>query len=150
MRKVILGSIVLTLTSAALGATVFRAPIAAAASPFTNVIIGNTASNPVPVSVLAPTPVTSGGGDAQATAGVTTLLLSTVTATAISIHMDANVDGVRLLLGKGSTAPAMFYGPNQNGNSDITLSLPRPITFDAIACDGSSGGCTVGWVGSGS
>jgi hypothetical protein len=34
-----------------LGATVLRDPIAHAASPFTNVIIGNTADNPVPVAV---------------------------------------------------------------------------------------------------
>jgi len=37
------------LLSAVLGATVLREPIASAASPFQNVIIGNTASQPVPV-----------------------------------------------------------------------------------------------------
>jgi len=149
MRKVVLGSILLTLASAVLGATVFRAPIAAAASPFTNVIIGNTESNPVPVSVPAPTPVTSGGGDVQLNGGITNLLQSAVTATAISIHMDSNTDGVRFFFGHGGAAPAMFYGPHAGGSADVTLSLPRPISFDAIACDGT-GTCTVGWVGNGS
>jgi hypothetical protein len=148
MRKVLLGSILMALTAAVLGATVFRAPIAAAASPFTNVIIGNTSSNPVPVAVPAPTPVTSGGGDVQLTAGATTLLQSAVTATAISIHMDSTVDGVRFFLGRDGAAPAMFYGPHAGGSSDVTLSLPRPISFDAIACDGT-GTCTVSWVGNG-
>jgi len=149
MRKVILGSILLTLASAVLGATVFRAPIAAAASPFTNVIVGNTDSNPVPVSVPAPVPVTSGGGDLPITGGDTRLVQPAVTATAISIHMDSNTDGVRFFYGHGGAEPALFYGPHAGGSADVTLSLPRPITFDAIACDGT-GTCTVGWVGNGS
>ena len=149
MRKVILGSILLTLASAVLGATVFRAPIAAAASPFTNVIIGNTDSNPVPVSVPVPVPVTSGGGDLPITGGDTRLLQPAVTATAISIHMDSNTDGVRFFYGHGGAMPALFYGPHAGGSADVTLSLPRPITFDAVACDGT-GTCTVSWVGNGS
>jgi len=39
----------LLVVAAILGASVLREPIAAAASPFTNVIVGNDASNPVPV-----------------------------------------------------------------------------------------------------
>jgi hypothetical protein len=48
-KKVGLGVAVL-MVSAVLGATVLREPIATAASPFQNVIIGNTASQPVPVA----------------------------------------------------------------------------------------------------
>jgi hypothetical protein len=149
MRKVILGSALLTVAAGVLGATVFRAPIAAAATPFTNVIVGNTTSNPVPVSLPAPAPVTSGGGDVQLSAGSLTPLQSAVTATAISIHMDSSIDGVRLFFGKGGDAPAMFYGPNAGGSSDVTLPLLRPISFDAVSCDGTTGGCTVSWVGDG-
>ena len=49
-KKVGLGVAVLVL-SAVLGATVLREPIAFAATPFQNVIITNTASQPVPVSI---------------------------------------------------------------------------------------------------
>jgi hypothetical protein len=43
-------ALLVLLLSAVLGATVLREPIAYAASPFTNVIVGNTADNPVPVA----------------------------------------------------------------------------------------------------
>ena len=48
-KRVGLASLVVVL-SAILGATVLREPIAVAASPFTNVIVGNTTANPVPVA----------------------------------------------------------------------------------------------------
>jgi hypothetical protein len=50
MHKTLIPAFLLVLGSVILGATVLREPIAHAASPFTNVIIGNTNSNPVPVS----------------------------------------------------------------------------------------------------
>jgi hypothetical protein len=51
MRKGALAGCLLILCGAALGATVLHEPIATAASPFTNVIVGNTTDNPVPVAV---------------------------------------------------------------------------------------------------
>ena len=49
MRKALVVALLLV-GSAALGATVLREPLAQAASPFTNVIVGNTSTNPVPVA----------------------------------------------------------------------------------------------------
>src|SRR4051794_17452147 len=49
MHKTLISAFLLVLGSVILGATVLREPIAHAASPFTNVIVGNTSSNPVPV-----------------------------------------------------------------------------------------------------
>ena len=51
MRKGALAGLLLIVGGALLGATVLHEPIATAASPFTNVIIGNTSENPVPVAV---------------------------------------------------------------------------------------------------
>src|SRR5436853_4365543 len=50
MYKAFSAAAALIVGSVVLGATVLREPIASAASPFTNVIIGNTSTNPVPVS----------------------------------------------------------------------------------------------------
>jgi hypothetical protein len=50
MRKGPLAGLLLVVCGAALGATVLHEPIATAASPFTNVIIGNTSDSPVPVA----------------------------------------------------------------------------------------------------
>jgi|tagenome__1003787_1003787.scaffolds.fasta_scaffold20779051_2 hypothetical protein len=48
MRKIlVIGA--LLLTGAALGGTVFRGAVADAATPFENVIVGNTSTNPIPV-----------------------------------------------------------------------------------------------------
>jgi hypothetical protein len=49
MRKLLVVAVLLV-GSAALGATVLREPLAEAASPFTNVIVSNPATNPVPVA----------------------------------------------------------------------------------------------------
>ena len=51
MRRAVFVACLLILGSAVLGATVLREPIAFAATPFTNVIVGNTDANPVPVRV---------------------------------------------------------------------------------------------------
>jgi hypothetical protein len=50
MHKGALAGFLLIVIGAALGATVLHEPIATAASPFTNVIIGNTSANPVPIA----------------------------------------------------------------------------------------------------
>lgn len=49
IRKVVLG-VLLVVVAAVLGATVLREPIAVAAAPIQNVIVGNTTANPVPVT----------------------------------------------------------------------------------------------------
>ena len=51
MRKGALAGFLLIVGGAVLGAAVLHEPLATAASPFTNVIIGNTSDNPVPVAV---------------------------------------------------------------------------------------------------
>src|SRR4051795_1595999 len=51
MRKPVLAALLLVVGSLVVGGTVLHEPIAKAASPFTNVIVGNTAANPVPVAV---------------------------------------------------------------------------------------------------
>jgi len=50
MSKGALVGLLLLVCGAALGATVLHDPIATAATPFTNVIVGNDATNPVPVA----------------------------------------------------------------------------------------------------
>src|SRR3954447_7853128 len=50
MRKTVAVAVALVMASLVLGATVLREPIANAASPFQNVIIGNTSTDPVPVA----------------------------------------------------------------------------------------------------
>jgi hypothetical protein len=59
MRKALILAVALVLGSTVLGATVLREPIANAASPFMNVIIGNDTTNPVPVKEQA----TDGSGN---------------------------------------------------------------------------------------
>ena len=49
MRHKVLLALLLIVVSAVLGATALREPLAVAASPFQNVLVGNTADNPVPV-----------------------------------------------------------------------------------------------------
>jgi osmotically-inducible protein OsmY len=50
MRRGALAGVLLVVCGAALGATVLHEPIATAATPFMNVIVGNDATNPVPVA----------------------------------------------------------------------------------------------------
>jgi hypothetical protein len=51
MRKALVAALLLVLGSAVLGATVLREPLAWAAKPIETVIVGNNASQPVPVQV---------------------------------------------------------------------------------------------------
>src|SRR5262245_49948691 len=54
MKRAILVGLLLVVVSAVLGATVLREPIATAAAPITNVLVTNTATNPVPVREVSP------------------------------------------------------------------------------------------------
>lgn len=51
MRKALIPALLLVLGAIILGATLFPEQIVHAATPFTNVVVGNTTSNPVPVTV---------------------------------------------------------------------------------------------------
>lgn len=147
MRKAIIPAFLLVLGSVILGATVLREPIAQAATPFTNVIVGNTSSQPVPVQVAAPTPITSGGRGLSAPAGSTTSVDPT-TASAISIHLDPGISVVVLKTGSSAgDAAAAFWGPAAGGSAEVELTFTRPISFDTIDCKGTGGNCMVSVVG---
>jgi hypothetical protein len=51
MRKAVIPAFLLVLGAVVLSVTVFGEPIAGASIPFSNVIVGNTTTNPVPVDV---------------------------------------------------------------------------------------------------
>ncbi len=186
-------AVLVVVLSAILGATVLREPIAVAASPFTNVIIGNTTANPVPVaqqgtadvkvtnsslsvqqqgtadvrvtnasvpvqqqgtadvrvtnsslSVAPQAPITGGGYGIGANAGDSVGVVDN-TATAISLTMGAGVTSAQIQW-RGKDV-AFFYGPAFGGQPSVVLSLPQPIRIDKLVCNGSSGLCTLGWVG---
>jgi hypothetical protein len=170
-RQAILGALMLVGVGVVLGATVFRADIAQAAGLAKSVTVDNTPAQAVPVReqnldgsnvrvheegtakvkvtngslpVDPPTPVTGGGGGQVIGAGVT-FSFAAETASALSIHMDSGIDAV--VLHAGGETPAAFEGPNGGGSANIALALTRPITFDQIKCLGSSGTCSVSWVG---
>jgi hypothetical protein len=170
-RQAVIGALVLVGVGVVLGATVFRTDLAQAAGLGKSVTVDNTAAQAVPVreqsldgsnvrvheegtakvkvtnsslTVGPPAPVTDGGGGQVLGAGVT-LNFAAATAGALSIHMDSGIDAV--VLHDGGGTPAAFEGPNGGGSANITLALNRPITFDQIKCLGSSGTCSVSWVG---
>ena len=58
MRRVLLAAVLLLITSLVLGATVFRAPLANAASNVPSFFVANDSNNPVPVRVQGPVAVT--------------------------------------------------------------------------------------------
>jgi hypothetical protein len=193
MRKALIPAFLLLLGALVLSVTVFGEPIAGASIPFSNVIVGNTPTNPVPVDVqntdgagnlkvheqgtaltreqnldlngnikvheqgtanvnvtnssltVAPlTPVTNGGNADLVGAG-NSASIGSQTATALAIHLGPGVDEVDFT--EGANIVAAFLGPHEAGNSDIVLSLARPITFDHIICIGPSDHCGVGWIG---
>ena len=51
MGKALIPAFLLVVAAIVLGSTLFREQVARAATPFTNVIVGNTSTNPVPVTV---------------------------------------------------------------------------------------------------
>jgi len=108
------------------------------------------------LAVTPQAPITDGGGSTGCSgafpAGNVCDFGGTETASVLSIHM---TDGVgQLQLGDGHAitglihVAASFEGPNGGGNSTIIVALPRPVSFQAIWCSGSSGDfCSVSWVG---
>src|SRR5262245_1516266 len=145
-----------------LGATVLREPIGYAASPFTNVIVGNDATNPVPVKqqgtanvnvtnsgipVTPQAPISGGGQSFQAEGGHTAMLAATETASALMVTLTANAHEVDLT--DGGEIVARFIGPSSVvGNRSYQLALSRPVSFDEIHCIGpDTETCGVSWIG---
>ena len=152
-----------------LGATVLREPIAYAAQSISATIIGpldangnvmvheqGTADVNVTntdlgvhgtVSVSAPSPISSGARQASADGGVSFKLnAGTQTASVINVDMTPGVTGFRLYTEGGGIAVG-FLGPGEGGQAHILLPLPRPISFDSIACFGGSGDlCHFDWI----
>jgi len=176
MRKArVLGIALLVISGVVLGGTVFRQPVADAAS-LLNVFVTNDSSHPVPVReqntdasgnikvheqgtanvnvtnsslpVSAPA-VTGGGGAAPLVGNETHTFSETQIATALSIHLTSGIREVDFTY-QGNTV-AMFFGPTDSGNDSIVLDLARPIEFDTIACVAVPGSttdaCSVTWVG---
>jgi hypothetical protein len=166
-RNAIIGALLLIVVGVALGATVFRTDIAQATGLAQSVTVDNSPAQAVPVReqnldgngnikvreqgvlrVRPAAPITSGGNAVSLPGGGEHELAGgPATATALSIHMTADVSWIELRL-QGVGVPAFFYGPAFGGNSTIVLGLPQPITFGRITCSGpGSGRCSVSWVG---
>ena len=123
----------------------------AVAAQISNVFVTNDASHPVPVheqgtaSVnvtngslpVAPQAPISDGSFAQETSCGSPVNVGTLTASALSIHMDDTITFVKLESGGAPNVAARFYGPALGGNASIVLALSRPVTFTQVACGGS-------------
>jgi hypothetical protein len=102
------------------------------------------------LTVAAPAPVTSGGGGRVCSTFVSPCdLVVERTASALQINMTSTVDALELLDGPQEQVVAAFLGPDSDAGAAPTVSfaLTRPISFNAIACLGNGGQCSVGWVG---
>jgi hypothetical protein len=152
-----------------LGGTVLREPIAFAAQSVSATIIGpldangnvkvheqGTADVNVTntdlgvhgtVSVSTPSPISSGARQASADGGISfKLSAGTQTASVISVDMTPGVTGFRLYTDGGGIAAA-FEGPGEGGQAHILIPLPRPISFDSIACFGGGNDlCHFDWI----
>jgi hypothetical protein len=142
MRKAIAVAFLLVLGSAVLGATVLREPIAQAASPFSNVIIANTESSPVPVKeqnvdTNGNVRVHEQGTAAvheQGTAGVHEQGIASVNVTNSSIPVTGTVNlgntGVRVIhLGSNVTIPkftAWNFGFQDTSDCRAVAAFIRP------------------------
>ncbi len=122
----------------------------AVAAQISNVFVTNDASHPVPVheqgtasvnvtnsSLRSPQAPISDGSFAQEANCGSPVNVGTLTASALSIHMDDTIAFVELRSGGTSNVPAIFYGPALGGNASIVLALSRPVTFTQVACGGT-------------
>jgi len=128
-------ALLVLLLAAVLGGTVLREPIALAATPFQNVIVGNTDSQPLPVNQL---PVTNGGG-AQFDP-------SDTESTKLATPATASEMIVRFLHGGGGVVIFSYQGnevlrvPNEGGLTEgdpgafVHVPLTRPVKFDEMRC----------------
>jgi hypothetical protein len=126
-------AIVVTVTSAG-------SAIAQGAIKPVEALIVNGLSNPVPVRTV---PVTAGSGGTLLVCPQTNDV-GPATASALSIHMDPNVELVYFR--NGSDFPARFEGPANFADESVVLALTRPIAFDSVTCTGS-GSVRITWIG---
>ncbi len=168
-KKVGLGLAVFVLVlSAVLGATVLREPIAYAASPFQNVVVTNTAANPVPVheqgtanvnvtnetlSVAQQPPVTGGGGLRINSVSALEESIGVQTASALTVAFQGGASLV-ILTYQGAIV-AWVVGAVASATlapETVSVALSRPIKFDGIDCGGNgnlgqASRCLTSWVG---
>lgn len=153
MRRGLLLAALLVAVSAILGATVLREPIAVAASPFTNVIVGNTADKPVPVTG---TVAIDGAVQVTSTAAAPVPYqhaiffnqsAETCTQFVCVVQFPAVPAGKRLVLTYASasyglspngTAPSVRVGINGNGIDEPQINMPAPVRigFDSYIASG--------------
>ncbi len=143
-----------------LGGTVLREPIAYAAQSVSATIIGpldangnvavheqGTADVNVTntdlgvhgtVGVSTPNPISSGARQAGIEGGVDSKNTDgTRTVSVINADLTPGITGFRLYTAGGGIAAA-FLGPGAGGQAHLLIPLPRPISFDSIACFGPS------------
>jgi hypothetical protein len=122
-----------------LGATGFGGAIAGAATPFTNVIIGNTSTNPVPV-----TEENVDNGNIRVHEEGTATVAGTVS---LGSTDSDNLDSAATHLSRIDTAASklafdgtgnlkvpdlVLEGPVGHGQDSYVLNLPRPVAYDSI------------------
>ena len=163
-RKATISALLLVCVGVVLGATVFRTDIAQATGLAQSVTVNNTPAEAVPVreqnldgngnvkvheqgtanvnvtnsslTVASPAPITDGGMVVTLPCPAGFGFGGSVVVSALTLHLSAGVDDVRLLTGNNSIA-YQVAGPGLGGPADINLALDRPISFDSIECTGS-------------
>jgi hypothetical protein len=99
------------------------------------------------LTVAPQAPITGGGYGIGTNAGGSVGVVDS-TATAISLTMGTGVTSAEIEW-RGNRV-AFFYGPAFGGERSVVLALSQPIRIDELVCNGSSGSCTLGWVGASS
>jgi hypothetical protein len=130
MRKAVIPAFLLVFGALVLSVTVFGEPIAGASIPFSNVIVGNTTTNPVPVDVQN----TDGAGNLkvheQGTANVSVQGTPNVnvTNTSVPVHEtgtpNVNVTNTTVPVHEQGTANVNIT----NGSLPVTLGQPAAIS----------------------
>ena len=159
MRHKVLLALLLIVLSALLGATVLRDQIAVAASPFTNVIVGNTADNPVPVKqqgtadvnvtndALSVQPAVPAGAFSVVPSGllllvsgpdpsgtgyaITSFTISNDNDTPKHVRLQAKYLASNDCAGFGGTPAVTIEGPNAvvPAHATVHLDFPQPYIF---------------------
>jgi hypothetical protein len=142
MRRALLLALLLVAASAILGATVLREPIAVAASPFTNVIVGNTADKPVPVTgtvaIDGAVQVTSTAAAPVPYQHAIFFNQSPETCTQFVCVVQFPAVPAGYGLSQNGTAPSVRVGINGNGIDEPQINLPAPVRtgFDSYIASG--------------
>src|SRR5262245_42441169 len=142
MRQKVLVALLLIGVSAVLGATVLREPIAAAASPFQNVIIGNDSSHPVPVRSADPPNAFSWRATnsesfpcPQGLPAGTRWHISSFALTGIGTGNDGGF--AELALQSDAAPNQIVFGPTINmlGRDTKQLTFPQPLVLTSTVAD---------------